>query len=213
VYLHAHAPRHGDRGARKRREKSLLRPRWATRPGGWTYWRRGPRPAGSARRFPGPARGCPVPLRGSSGCSGPTRGRTSRPLPLPAWPACPGQRRVRRCGNWLTPAWSPSTCPAASWQSPLALSQRVLRRTDEPAGCAGVAVRGGRGGFVRAGRGRRLPGSARVAAAAPVAAPRLGRAQHLHAAGHRPVRHGRAALGRRAADGPRAGARRAAAPR
>ena len=77
----------------------------------------------------------------------------------------------------------------------LALVMPARDPADEPAGRAGVAVRAGRGGFVRTGRGRRLPGSARVATAAPVAAPRTGWAQHLHAAGHRPVRHGRAAIG------------------
>ena len=48
-------------------------------------------------------------------------------------------------------------------------------------------------------RGRGVPGGAGMAAAPGVAAPGAGRAQRLHAAGHRAIRHRRAAVGRGAA--------------
>ena len=77
---------------------------------------------------------------------------------------------------------------------------------DERAGSAGTAVRPGRGGPVRAGRGRGVPGGARMAAAPGVAAPGAGRAQRLHAAGGRAIRHHRAAVSRGAAGHARADA-------
>ena len=58
-----------------------------------------------------------------------------------------------------------------------------------------------------------VPGGTRMAAAPRVAAPRTGRAQHLHAARRRAVRHRRAAVPGRAAGRARADARRAAAAR
>ena len=82
---------------------------------------------------------------------------------------------------------------------------------DERAGGAGAAAGPGRGGPVRAGRGRGVPGGAGMAAAPGVAAPGAGRAQRLHAAGGRAVRHRRAAVGRGAAGRARAGAAGAAA--
>ena len=79
---------------------------------------------------------------------------------------------------------------------------------DERAGGAGAAARPGRGGPVRAGRGRGVPGGTGMAAAPGLAAPGAGRAQRLHAAGYRAVRHCRAAVGRGAAGRARADARR-----
>ena len=65
---------------------------------------------------------------------------------------------------------------------------------DEPGGGPGAAARPGRGGPVRPDRRGGVPGGPGVAAAARLAAPRTGRAQHLHAAWRRAVRHRRAAV-------------------
>jgi conjugative relaxase-like TrwC/TraI family protein len=82
---------------------------------------------------------------------------------------------------------------------------------DEHAGGAGAAAGSGRGGLVRAGRRRGVPGGVAMAAAPGVATPGAGRAQRLHAAGGRAVRQRRAGVGRGAAGRARAGAAGAAA--
>ena len=84
---------------------------------------------------------------------------------------------------------------------------------DEPGGSSGAAARPGRGGPVRTDRRGGVPGGTRMAAAPPVAAPRTGRTQRLHAARRRAVRHHRAADAGRQTRRARADARRAAAAR
>ena len=81
---------------------------------------------------------------------------------------------------------------------------------DEPGGSPGAAARPGRGGAVRPVWRGGVPGGPGVAAAARVAAPRAGRAQHLHASRRRAVRHHRAAVDGGAAGRARADASRAA---
>ena len=84
---------------------------------------------------------------------------------------------------------------------------------NEPGRSPRVAVRLGRGGVVWPERRGGVPGGAGVAAAARLTAPRTGRAQHLHAAGRRAVRHRRATVDGGAVGRTRADARRAARAR
>ena len=104
-----------------------------------------------------------------------------------------GRRRGRRRrGHWRRRLWLVAQKHSA-WTRHDLLKQLALvmppeTRQMDAAGRAGAAARSGGGGAVRADGGCRVAGGAGVAAASRRAAPRAGRAQRVHAAGHRAVR-------------------------